>query len=165
MRGVPLALFIIVGAAAYDPPPPHPFTFTDTSSPEAREWLEENAKKPGVVRQPSGLQYKVIKAGDPGGRPPSYLTYCTVDITATLVDGVTEVVSTHGVGSVIKAGHSMLTAIIPERITPRGDLGTAGREEAMLMMRAGDIWEIYIPSELGCTPCLERKPHAGSSQR
>jgi len=43
--------------------------FAGDISPQAnRELLATNAKKPGVVILPSGLQYRVIKAG-PGATP------------------------------------------------------------------------------------------------
>ena len=45
-----------------------------SSSPKDVAWLVENAKAPGVVTLPSGLQYKVIKEGT--GKKPLVSTPC-----------------------------------------------------------------------------------------
>ena len=48
-------------------------------------WLEENAKKPGVITLPSGLQYKVIKEGN--GNHPSATANVKVNYEGSLIDG------------------------------------------------------------------------------
>jgi hypothetical protein len=50
------------------------------------KFLEENAKKPGVVTLSSGMQYKVLKKGD-GKLHPSVGTSCSCHYGGTLIDG------------------------------------------------------------------------------
>src|SRR5215831_17238199 len=55
-------------------------------SPQAnREYLAANAKKPGVVVLPSGLQYRVIKSGS--GQTPAPEDTVTVSYKGAMVDG------------------------------------------------------------------------------
>ena len=52
---------------------------------QSQAFLAENAKKEGVVTLDSGLQYKVIKAGE--GRSPQATDSVTVNYRGTLADG------------------------------------------------------------------------------
>lgn len=52
---------------------------------EGKQFMEENAKKEGVVTTQSGLQYKVIEAGS--GRSPGPQDQVTVHYKGTLIDG------------------------------------------------------------------------------
>lgn len=52
---------------------------------EARRFLEENAKKPGISVTASGLQYQVLEKG--AGRTPSATDQVTVHYRGTLVGG------------------------------------------------------------------------------
>jgi len=38
------------------------------TTPEGLKFLEENAKREGVVTLNSGLQYRILKSGDPSGQ-------------------------------------------------------------------------------------------------
>jgi len=49
------------------------------------KFLEENAKQPGVVTTPSGLQYKIIEPGS--GKNPAPTDEVTVNYRGTLIDG------------------------------------------------------------------------------
>ena len=50
-----------------------------------KKYLEENAKKPGVVTTSSGLQYKIIEAGS--GKTPGPTDTVTVNYRGTLING------------------------------------------------------------------------------
>jgi FKBP-type peptidyl-prolyl cis-trans isomerase FklB len=50
-----------------------------------KKYLEENAKKPGVVTTPSGLQYKILDAGS--GKTPGPTDTVTVNYRGTLING------------------------------------------------------------------------------
>ena len=52
---------------------------------EGKKFLADNAKKPGVVTLPSGLQYTIIKDGT--GPSPLATDKVTVHYTGTLLDG------------------------------------------------------------------------------
>ena len=52
------------------------------------KFLEENAKKDGVVTLPSGLQYKVIKSSTQSGAlTPKVNSPCTCHYAGSLIDG------------------------------------------------------------------------------
>ena len=100
-------------------------------SPQAnREYLAANAKKPGVVVLPSGLQYRIIKSG--AGQTPHPEDVVTVSYKGALVDGV--------VFDQTKPGET--------RNLPAGKV-IPGWIEALSLMKEGDEWELVIPSELG----------------
>jgi len=93
-------------------------------------FLKTNATKEGVVALPSGLQYKIIKAGT--GVKPTTADTVTVEYTGRLLNG--EVFD-----STEKAGKPVsfkLTQVIP------------GWTEALQLMPKGSTWEVYIPANL-----------------
>ena len=93
-------------------------------------FLAENAGKEGVTTLPSGLQYKVIKAG--AGKSPQKSDKVTVNYRGTLIDG-TEFDSSYSRNQPATFG---VGQVIP------------GWTEALQLMKEGDKWEIYIPSKL-----------------
>merc|ERR1719373_1191675 len=101
------------------------------SNPEGLKFLEENKSKEGVVELPSGLQYKVLRAGD-GDSHPTKDSPCECHYAGTLIDG-TEFDSSIARGT-------------PATFAPNQVI--KGWTEAMQMMVEGDKWELYIPSEL-----------------
>ena len=94
-------------------------------------FLAENAGKEGVTTLPSGLQYKVITAGE--GKSPQKSDKVTVNYRGTLIDG-TEFDSSYSRGKPATFG---VGQVIP------------GWTEALQLMKEGDKWEIVIPSKLG----------------
>ena len=94
-------------------------------------FLAENAGKEGVKTTDSGLQYKVITAGE--GKSPQKSDKVTVHYRGTLIDG-TEFDSSYSRNEPATFG---VGQVIP------------GWTEALQMMKEGDKWEIYIPSKLG----------------
>ena len=93
-------------------------------------FLEENKTKEGVVELPSGLQYKVIKAGK--GAIPAPTDRVKVHYRGTLIDG-TEFDSSYKNDS--PAIFGVMNVI-------------AGWTEALTMMPVGSKWMLYIPQEL-----------------
>ncbi|MBN8576376.1 MAG: FKBP-type peptidyl-prolyl cis-trans isomerase [Cytophagales bacterium] len=94
-------------------------------------FLAENKTKPGVMETASGLQYKIITTGT--GKKPTLNDRVTVHYTGKLIDGTL-------FDSSVERGEPAtfgLTQVI------------AGWTEALQLMRVGDKWMIYIPSELG----------------
>jgi FKBP-type peptidyl-prolyl cis-trans isomerase FklB len=98
----------------------------------AQQFLADNAKTRGVRSTASGLQYRVLTAGNSRSPLPLPDSEVTVHYRGTLLDG-TEFDSsysrgqpaTFGVGGVIK-----------------------GWQEALVMMRPGSKWELFIPPDL-----------------
>ncbi len=96
-----------------------------------RKFLEENAKKEGVITLPSGLQYKVLVKGE--GQVPLATQKVQVKYEGRLVDGtVFDSSSKHGDE--------------PAEFTPTQVI--KGWTEALTMMPVGSKWQLYIPYEL-----------------
>ena len=94
------------------------------------KFLKENAKKPGVVTMPSGLQYKVIKVGN--GPMPKDTSTVVVNYEGKTIDG--------------KVFDSSYTK--KEPVTMRVNQVIPGWTEALLRMPEGSAWEVYIPQNL-----------------
>ncbi|MGE5352557.1 MAG: FKBP-type peptidyl-prolyl cis-trans isomerase [Acidobacteriota bacterium] len=102
----------------------------DKNKKEGEAFLAANKTKEGVKTTASGLQYKVITAGN--GPSPKLTDKVKVNYRGTLVNG-TEFDNSYkrgepivfNVGSVIK-----------------------GWTEALQLMKVGDKWQLFIPSEL-----------------
>jgi FKBP-type peptidyl-prolyl cis-trans isomerase FklB len=96
-----------------------------------KAFLENNKKNEGVVVLASGLQYKVLTQGN--GKTPTPNSNVKVHYTGKLIDG------------------SIFDSSV-QRGTP-ADFGVTqvirGWTEALLLMKEGDKWMLYIPYELG----------------
>ena len=57
------------------------------SNEAGKAYLAQNAEDAGVVTRPSGLQYKVITSGSPGGKSPLVNSPCVCHYTGSLIDG------------------------------------------------------------------------------
>jgi FKBP-type peptidyl-prolyl cis-trans isomerase FklB len=93
-------------------------------------FLAENAKKEGVVSLPSGLQYKVLKAGQ--GKRPTDTDSIECHYRGTRIDG-SEFDSSYA------AGH-------PASFQLRQVI--AGWREALKLMPVGSKWKLFVPSQL-----------------
>lgn len=97
---------------------------------EGEEFLAKNKAKEGVITLPSGLQYKVVKAGT--GEKAHKDDSVTVEYTGTLLDGKTfDSTKTRGKPATFSVGTT-----IP------------GMSEALQLMPVGSTWELYIPANL-----------------
>jgi FKBP-type peptidyl-prolyl cis-trans isomerase FklB len=97
---------------------------------EGQDFLAANKSKEGVVTLPSGLQYKIVKAGD--GAKPTAADTVVCNYKGTLIDGKEFDSSfkrgqpaTFPVGGVIK-----------------------GWTEALQLMSVGSKWQLFIPPDL-----------------
>ena len=97
---------------------------------KGKSFLEENAKRPGVVTLPSGLQYEVITEGN--GKKPSATDRVKCHYEGTLIDGTLFDIS-------IKRGEPAIFGV-NQVIT--------GWVEALQLMTEGAKWKLFIPSEL-----------------
>ena len=96
-----------------------------------RAWLEANSREEGVVTLASGLQYRAIKNGTGPGNIKMD-TPCECHYAGTLIDG-TEFDSSYKRGKPI--------TFAPKQVIKAWT-------EAMRLMREGDVWELFCPSEL-----------------
>ena len=97
------------------------------------KYLEENKAKEGVTVTESGLQYKVLVAGD--GELPSDTTTLKVNYEGRLIDG-----------TVFDSSYERNSPLTVDMAQPRV---IEGWLEALKLMPAGSKWEITIPQELG----------------
>ena len=96
----------------------------------AHKFLEEKASEPGVQSLPSGLEYKVISPGS--GEAPKPTDRVTVNYRGTLLDG-TEFDSSYKRGQ-------------PATFPVNGVI--KGWQQALVLMKPGAKWELYIPPDL-----------------
>ena len=94
-------------------------------------FLAENAKKPGVKTTESGLQYKVVTAGD--GPRPSAEDTVKVHYKGTLLDG-TSFDDSYERGEPVTFP---LSQVVP------------GWQEGIALMPVGSKYTLWIPSKLG----------------
>jgi FKBP-type peptidyl-prolyl cis-trans isomerase len=99
----------------------------------ASSFMATNAKQPGVVTLPDGLQYKVVTSGPAGGPHPKPADEVKVNYEGKLLSGKI-------FDSSFQRGEPVdftLGKLIPAWI------------EALQRMRPGDEWTLYVPPALG----------------
>lgn len=98
----------------------------------AQEFLASNGKKPGVKTTASGLEYKIDKPGDANAPKISPEDEVTVNYRGKLLDG-SEFDSSYAHG---QPATFPVTGVIK------------GWQEALVMMKPGAKWTLYVPPEL-----------------
>jgi FKBP-type peptidyl-prolyl cis-trans isomerase FklB len=108
------------------------------------EFLAENKEKEGVKSTDSGLQYKVLKSGEKGAASPKKTDMVTTHYEGRLIDGTV-------FDSSLKRGEP---ATFPLNRVIKG------WTEALQLMKIGDKWRIFVPSELayGENPPMQGGP-------
>ena len=101
---------------------------------EGKAFLEENAKKPGIITTESGLQYKIITTGD--GKQPEETDTVTTHYKGTLIDG--------------REFDSSYERDQPASFPVNGVI--KGWTEALQLMHVGDKWQLFVPSDLAYGP-------------
>ncbi len=99
---------------------------------QANAFLATNAKAPGVVTLPSGLQYRVVQAGAAGGASPLADDRVIVNYEGKLLDGTV-------FDSSYQRGQPA-TFVVGELIP--------AWTEALQKMKPGDVWMLYAPPAL-----------------
>ncbi|CAK0891924.1 unnamed protein product [Prorocentrum cordatum] len=102
------------------------------TGPEGLKFLEENGQRGEVVTTASGLQYEVLKPGPPEGPHPNASSSCVVHYRGTLLSG--------------EEFDSSYKRAAPATFKPTQVV--RGWTEALQLMRPGDKWKLYLPSEL-----------------
>ncbi|MGZ0169680.1 MAG: FKBP-type peptidyl-prolyl cis-trans isomerase [Planctomycetales bacterium] len=101
-----------------------------------RKFLAENAKKKGIKTTKTGLQYEVIRSGN--GPTPTKSDTVTTHYKGQLISGK--------VFDGSYRGKAPTPADEPISFPVGGVI--AGWTEALQMMKIGDKWRLFIPSEL-----------------
>src|SRR4051812_16360570 len=73
------------GATVIGAPAPDPVAISNLA--KANAFLADNGKKPGVVKLPSGAQYKILSSGDKDGACATIEDRVKVKYEGTLADG------------------------------------------------------------------------------
>jgi FKBP-type peptidyl-prolyl cis-trans isomerase len=102
----------------------------DTNKKAGDAFLAENKKAQGVVALPSGLQYKVLKAGE--GKKPALDDIVVCQYRGTLIDG--------------KEFDSSYKRNEPATFPVKGVI--KGWTEALQLMPVGSKWQLFIPPDL-----------------
>lgn len=95
-------------------------------------FLEANKKRKEVTTTASGLQYEVIKNGDANSPTAKGVDTVVVNYKVALIDG-------EDIENSFKSGQP---AIFPVMGVIKGWI------EVLQLMRKGDHWKVYVPSEL-----------------
>jgi FKBP-type peptidyl-prolyl cis-trans isomerase FklB len=107
--------------------------FADKNRAAGREFLERNAKEPGVTSMPSGLQYRVLNKGDSNAKSPKPTDQVTVRYRASLANGTEfDRSDTHDRPAMFRVNTVF-----------------KGWQEAVLAMKPGAKWQLFVPPELG----------------
>ena len=117
------ALAMLVASSAYAADP-------SLSAAANANFLSANAKKPGVVTTPSGLQYQIIHNGY--GKRPGAFNKVQVYYKGALINGAVFDSTEPGLPATFTVNQ-----LIP------------GWTEALELMREGDEWRLVIPANLG----------------
>lgn len=115
---------------------PAPTVYTEDdmakAANSAQMWMSANAQRDGVVVTATGLQYSINESGDGAAVPPLMGQKVKVHYEGKLTNGdVFDSSIERGTPAVFPVG-----GLIP------------GWNEALQMMRPGDIWTLYIPPAL-----------------
>jgi FKBP-type peptidyl-prolyl cis-trans isomerase len=124
---------LLVGGAAHAQAPA-PAAAPAAAAADPAQFLAANAKAPGVVALPSGLQYKVVQSG-PAGPSPKKGDIIKVQYEGSLTSGKVFDATDPG-----KSAMMPLDGLIPAWM------------EAIPKMHVGDEWMIYAPPALGYGP-------------
>ncbi len=107
----------------------HHQTAAEENRKKGEAFLAENKTKDGVVTLPSGVQYKILKAGD--GKRPTDGDTVECYYRGTLLNGTEFDGTEPGKPATLKV-----------------EMLTAGWKEALKLMPKGSKWQIFIPSQL-----------------
>ena len=102
----------------------------EANKKEGQEFLAANKNKAGVHTLPSGMQYEILNEGT--GKTPTRTDNVTTHYKGTLIDGTV-------FDSSYERGQ-------PATFPVNGVI--AGWTQALMMMKEGAKWRLYIPAEL-----------------
>ena len=131
-RAVILALALAL-AACTPKKTPEGTQAPQVASEQSKAFMAKAAKEAGVIVLPSGLAYKIVRVGPTGGLKPQLMDEVKVHYEGKTEDG--------------KVFDSSYERGQPAAM-PLGGL-IPGWQEALQLMRPGDEWILYVPSNLG----------------
>jgi len=111
----------------------HPKPANGEDAQAASTFMAQNAKQPGVITLPSGLEYKIVTSGPAGGAHPTPSDVVRVNYEGKLTSGA--------------VFDSSFQRGAPATFPLQGLVD--GWVEALQLMRPGDEWILYVPPSLG----------------
>jgi peptidylprolyl isomerase/FKBP-type peptidyl-prolyl cis-trans isomerase FklB len=123
-----IGLALLTACATVPPPPPTP-----PATVAGPDFLARNGAAKGVLTTASGLQYFIIASGPVTGPHPAATDTVSFDYDGTLTTG-------EKFDSSFDRG---------EPLTGQVDGFVPGFTEALMLMRPGDEWVVWIPPALG----------------
>lgn len=113
---------------------------------ENKRWLKEKAKEADVKALDKGVYYKVIQAAPAEGNHPSPTSVVSVYYTGKLINGKVFDSSPDGPPTAFRLRNLIEGWLV-----------------ALQAMTIGDLWEIYIPAEMGYGKVAQPDIPAGST--
>ncbi len=150
---------LLAGSVWPDPPPAvtlaaapsaSPLSSRDAASADnaaaAQKFLKKNAKAKGVTTTASGLEYRILRPGDAQAPSPRPTDRVSVRYRGTFLDGTEFDSSARHVGAVPLAVNNLMK----------------GWQEALVLMKPGSKWQLFVPPELGYGMGARRNVPGGS---
>ncbi|MGH8145518.1 MAG: FKBP-type peptidyl-prolyl cis-trans isomerase N-terminal domain-containing protein [Rhodanobacteraceae bacterium] len=98
---------------------------------KSQSFFTTNKSKSGVITLPSGVQYKVLKKGDDGGKSPTINSQVTLQYRGAFLDG-TVFNNTEDRGKPV---------VFPVRYM------IPGWRDVITRMHVGDRWQVFVPPD------------------
>jgi FKBP-type peptidyl-prolyl cis-trans isomerase FklB len=98
---------------------------------ESEQFLEQNKTKLGIVVMESGVQYRIIDEGE--GPRPNFDSTIRLHYRGSKIDG--------------REFDSSFVGGVPQEVKI-DELGIAGWQEVLPLMKQGATWQIFLPPEL-----------------
>lgn len=105
-------------------------SLSENNRQRGEAFLAENKTKEGVVALPSGLQYKILKAGE--GRKPTETDTVEINYRGTLLDGTEFISSKPDLRGTFKVQEAFLPAL----------------KEVLPLLPVGSKWRLFVPPQL-----------------
>jgi FKBP-type peptidyl-prolyl cis-trans isomerase len=112
----------------------------------AQKFLKKNAKVKGVTTTASGLQYRILQPGDQSAPSPRPTDLVSVRYRGTFLDGTEFDGSERHSGAAPLAVNNLMK----------------GWQEALVLMKPGSKWQLFVPPELGYGMGARRNVPGGS---
>lgn len=104
----------------------------DENLAKGQEFLAANGKRPGVMSLDNGVQYEVLASGAEGAKTPAATDRVKINYKGMLINNEQFDASKEG-----EPAEFPVSGVI------------RGFSSALLKMKVGDKWKIFIPAELG----------------
>ena len=106
---------------------------TRENKAKSDQFLAANRGKPGVVVMPSGIQYRIVEAGN--GAKPAAASTVQLHVRASLANGP-ELMSTHSNATAPSFKMTEFPPVLPPAL-----------KDVLMLMPSGSRWEVVLPPD------------------